>query len=90
MNKGKHDFEITDWSKVKYMVRCHWGFHVDKRYPDPVINEYYYETFQDMEEFVSWYTIEHTGDNKKILMIMELGRMFNVETYEVATKVRVV
>lgn len=89
-NKGELDFEVKDWSKIRYMVKCHWGVEVGSKYPDPVIHEYYYENFEDMEQFVQWYTLENGSISKKILMITEVARMFNVETYEVATKVRVV
>lgn len=89
-HKGKYDFDIEDWSKIKYMVKCHHGVRVDKSYPDPVIAEWWFETFQDMEDFVSDYIINNGSISKKIIMIAETPRFFNVETYEVATKVRVI
>lgn len=89
-NKGKQDWEVEDWSKIKYTVRCHWGVKVDKSYPDPVIHDYYYENLSDVEDFVQWYEVENQSINKQIIWIMEVGRRFNVEVYEVAKKIRLV
>lgn len=87
-HKGKLDYEIKDWSKIKYMVRYHCGVHVDNRYPNPVVQDCYFEEFSEMEKFVSWYEVVNQSVNKKIIFIMETGRFFNIERYEVATKVR--
>lgn len=87
---GKHDWEVNDWSKIKYMVRCHWGVHVDKRYPDPVIYDLYYEDFFEVQKFVEWYEVVNQSLNKQIIFVMETGRFFNIERYEVTTKVRLV
>jgi hypothetical protein len=82
------DFEVKDWSKMKYVVKCNWGVKVNHEYPAPEIHEYFFESFADVERFVEWYMTENSSLNKKIYHVMELGRRFNIETYEVATKVR--
>lgn len=86
----KTAIDIDDWSKIKYFVKCHWGIHVNKNYPDPVIQEFYFEDFKSLEEFVSWYELENSSINKQILLIQEVAKTFRVERYEVTTKVRVV
>lgn len=90
MNRGKREYEIEDWSKIKYMVRYEWGVKVNCEYPNPNIEEGYFEDFQTLEEFVSEYTTGSTGINNKILLIIEISRFIKIETYEVATKVRLV
>lgn len=89
-NKGKLDFEIEHWSKVKYLVVCTWGIHVDERYPNPVISQYYFENWEAMNDFVTDYMTNNWTDTKQIIRILEIAGMLDVETYEVATKVRVV
>lgn len=86
-HNGKIDCEITDWSKIKYVVRCTWGVHVDHKYPDPVIKDLYFEQFADTEKFVEDYLIEAT-DSSRIIHIMEVCRFFQPEVYEVTKKVR--
>lgn len=81
--KGKLDFEVKDWSKIKYMVKCHWGVKVTSEYPAPVIHEYYFEHFHDVQEFVNWYETENSSINKKIIRVQEVGKIFNVETFQV-------
>lgn len=85
-HNGKHDFEVKDWTKIKYEVRCHWGIHVDNRYPDPVIHDYYFESFKETEDFVSDYITNY--QEGKIIWVRETGKFLQIETYEVATKVR--
>lgn len=88
--KFHHQCDVLDWSQIKYMVRCHWGVKVTSEYPNPVIEEFYFENFSDMENFVQWYETENGSINKKILLIQEIAKTFRIETYQVATKVRVV
>lgn len=87
---GKHDWQVSDWTKIKYMVRCHWGVEVGNKYPDPVIYDLYYEDFSEVQKFVEWYEVINQSISKKIIFVMETGRFFNIERYEVATKVRLV
>lgn len=85
---AKHDWQIDDWRKIRYVVKCHWGVKVDSSYPDPVIEEFFFEEYSDMEQFVQDYEINNQSANKKIIFIAQIGRFFEVETYQVATKVR--
>lgn len=88
MTKPKHDWEIEDWTIIKYMVVYTWGVHVNSSYPDPVLEEGYFESFREMEDFVGEYTL--ANPEGKIIRIMEISRFLKVEVYEVATKVRVI
>lgn len=90
VSRGKHEYQVEDWSKIKYLVRYHWGFDVRVGATGPNIEETYFETFKEMQDFVQWYEVENTGVIKKIIRIQEIAKTFRVETYEVATKVRVV
>lgn len=83
------EYEFTD--KSKYMVRHTRGIHVDYRYPDPVIVDYYFDDWESMNEFVTKYMENHSDlDSREIIFIIEIARHYKVEIFEVVKNVRVV
>lgn len=85
-HNGKHDFQVCDWSKIQFMVKCEWS----SWNPLPDIEEFYFESFGDVQGFATWYNDINKEGSNKIIMIAKISEFFIVESYEVTTKVRVV
>lgn len=85
----KYDFQVEDWSKIKYLVICNWGVEVGSKYPDPIIAYFYFEKMEDVQDFVSEY-YQGESPTRKIRHIFEIRNNLKVEEYEKVTKVRVV
>lgn len=55
IEKGKYNFQVEDWSKIKYIIKCNWGVMVDHTYPAPQIITRCFETKEGIIEFMEEY-----------------------------------
>jgi hypothetical protein len=76
---GKHNFQVEDWSKIRYMVKCNWGVLVNHEYPKPQIVTKYFETLQGITEFIEDYKASGSISKDIYFAVETLGEWIDSE-----------